>query len=141
MFYHPRSTLAGLFRQMSRYGKGRVRLLRKHPDSFSPAVFLPAAFLCGVAAGSAGRPLWHPLLAEAYAGVLALYALVVSWFSVTLSVRRRAAALLPLLPLVFAAVHAGAGWGVLSEAIAGRKPARPAPVLTAAVPHVDRQAA
>ena len=140
VFYHPRATLAGLFRQMSRYGKGRVRLLRKHPDSFSPAVFLPAAFLCGVALGPL-TALCHPLLAAAYAAALALYALAVLWFSVALSVRRRDAALLPLLPLVFAAIHAGAGWGVLSEAIAGRKPASPAPVLAAAVPHISRQAA
>ncbi len=137
VFYHPRATLAGLFRQMSRYGKGRVRLLRKHPDSFSPAVFLPAAFLCGAGPLTA---LCHPLLALVYVGVLGLYALAVLWFSVALSVRRRDAALLPLLPLVFAAVHAGAGWGVLSEVIIGRKSANPTPVLAAA-PRTGRQAA
>ena len=27
--YHPRSTLSGLFRQMARYGRGRVRLARR----------------------------------------------------------------------------------------------------------------
>src|SRR5262249_2194741 len=33
--YYPRSCLTGLFRQMMRYGAGRVRLLRKHPETFS----------------------------------------------------------------------------------------------------------
>ena len=131
--YHPRATLSGLFRQMTRYGRGRVRLLRKHPDSFSLPGFLPAAFLCGAALGPL-TALCHPLLALAYAATLGLYALVVLLASVGLCVRRRDAALLPWLPLVFAAVHAGAGWGVLSEAFAGRRPAAPAPLLPAAVP-------
>jgi len=131
--YHPRATLGGLFRQMTRYGRGRMRLLRKHPDTFSPAAFLPAAFLCGVAAGPLAA-VWHPLLALAYAGALGLYALTVLLFSFALCVRRRDLALLPWLPLVFAAVHAGAGWGVLWEAVAGRTPAAAAPALPAAAP-------
>jgi succinoglycan biosynthesis protein ExoA len=129
--YHPRATLAGLFGQMARYGRGRVRLLRKHPDTFSPAVLLPAAFLCGVALGPLAA-LCHPLLAVAYAGTLGVYALVLLACSVALCVRRRDAALLPWLPLVFATVHAGAGWGVLYEAVAGKRSAAPAPALPAA---------
>lgn len=136
--YHPRGTLAGLFRQMTRYGRGRVRLLRKHPDSFSLPGFLPAAFLCGVALGPL-TALCHPLLGWAYASVLGLYTLVLLLFSVALCIRRRDPALLPLLPAVFATIHAGAGWGVLCEAFAGRKPAAPAPVLSGAV--TRRQAA
>src|SRR5262249_36769813 len=46
--YYPRASLPGLFRQMVRYGRGRVRLLRKHPDTFSLPGFVPAAFLAGV---------------------------------------------------------------------------------------------
>jgi hypothetical protein len=53
--------------------------------------------------------------------------------------RRRDPALLPLLPLVFATVHAGAGWGVIYEAVAGRKPAKSAPALGVVLP--QRQAA
>jgi succinoglycan biosynthesis protein ExoA len=131
--YHPRATLSGLFRQMTRYGRGRVRLLRKHPDSFSLPGFLPAAFLCGVALGPLAA-LCHPLLALAYAAAVGLYALVVLACSAALCVRRRDAALLPLLPLVFATVHGGAGWGVLVEAVAGRKPAEPVPALPATRP-------
>src|SRR5262249_16530671 len=51
--YHPRGSLPGLFRQMVRYGRGRVRLLRKHPETFRLPGFLPALFLAGVAAGLA----------------------------------------------------------------------------------------
>ncbi|HVS38133.1 MAG TPA: glycosyltransferase family 2 protein [Gemmataceae bacterium] len=131
--YHPRGTLAGLFRQMTRYGRGRVRLLRKHPDSFSLPGFLPAGFLLGVALGPL-TALCHPLLALTYAGAVGLYVLIVLLTSLALCIRRRDAAMLPWLPLVFASVHAGAGWGVLVEAFAGRKPIEPAPTLAAVGP-------
>ena len=49
--YYPRASLVGLFRQMVRYGRGRIRLLRKHPETFSLPGFVPAAFLAGVVLG------------------------------------------------------------------------------------------
>ncbi len=116
--YHPRTSLTGLFRQMVRYGRGRVRLLRKHPETFTAGGFLPAVLLAGLAAG----PLCWWLgggMAAAWLGGAAPYALAVLLFSVTLSVRRREAALLPLLPLVFLAIHLGAGVGQWWEALAG----------------------
>ncbi len=51
--YAPRDSLSGLFRQLVRYGRGRVRLLRKHPETFSLTSLLPAFFLLGCAAGLA----------------------------------------------------------------------------------------
>ncbi len=79
-------SLTGLFRQMMRYGRGRVRLLRKHPDTFSLPGFMPAAFLAGVVVG----PLlacWSSLLSLLYLGVLAVYAATLLLFSLALSVR------------------------------------------------------
>ncbi len=118
VWYHPRTSLAGLFRQMARYGRGRVRLLRKHPDSFTWPGFLPAVLLAALAAG----PLcgwWGGPLAAAWLGGAALYAVAVLLFSLALCVRQREAALLPLLPLVFLAIHLGAGAGQWWEALAG----------------------
>jgi succinoglycan biosynthesis protein ExoA len=120
--YQPRASLAGLFRQMERYGRGRVRLLRKHPDTFSLKSLLPGAFLAGVALGPLAALLWPPLWL-AYGGALALYALTVLMVSVGLSVRERRVGLLPWLPPAFAAIHLGAGAGILREALAG--PERP----------------
>ena len=40
---------------MFRYGRGRARLLRKYPDTFSVGGFLPAAFLLGLAIGPLAR--------------------------------------------------------------------------------------
>lgn len=124
--YHPRSSLAGLFRQMVRYGRGRVRLLRKHPETFSLPGFVPAAFLAGVVLG----PLlacWSSVLAMLYLGVLAVYGMALLSCGLSLCVREREARLLPLFPLVFMAIHAGAGAGVWCEMLAGprRPPAEP----------------
>jgi succinoglycan biosynthesis protein ExoA len=119
--YHPRSNLPGLFRQMLRYGRGRMRLLRKHPESFSLSGFVPAAFLAGIVAG----PLLaycSSLLALLYAGVLGLYGAALLLFSVALCVRERDVRLLPLFPLVFLTIHAGAGAGVWCELLLGPPP-------------------
>jgi succinoglycan biosynthesis protein ExoA len=121
--YRPRTSLPGLFRQMVRYGRGRVRLLRKHPDTLSPKSLLPALWLAGLVVG--------PLLCAAvpalwlvYLGAVALYLAVVGGFSVGLAVRAREPRLLPLFPPVFFAVHAGAGAGLWLELLSGpqRKP-------------------
>jgi succinoglycan biosynthesis protein ExoA len=116
--YFPRPSLGGLFRQMVRYGRGRVRLLRKHPDTFSPAALVPAAFLAGLVAGPL-LALWVPVLIWVYAGALTTYALAVLAFSLALSVGKRQPELLPLLPPVFLAVHLGAGVGAWQELLAG----------------------
>jgi GT2 family glycosyltransferase len=123
--YFPRDSLGGLYRQMVRYGRGRVRLLRKHPDTFSPAGFIPALFLAGLVLG--------PLLAcfvsglwLVYAGVLALYTALLLGFSAAIAARQRDLRLLPLLPGVFATVHVGAGAGVWWELLAPSRRDRPA---------------
>jgi len=118
--YFPRDSLGKLYRQMIRYGRGRVRLLRKHPDTFSAPGFVPAAFVAGLLLG--------PLLAWlvsmlwfVYIGCLALYAVLVLAFSAALAARRRDPALLMLLPLVFVTVHVGAGTGAWWELLAGHR--------------------
>jgi succinoglycan biosynthesis protein ExoA len=119
--YHPRNSLAGLFRQMVRYGRGRVRLLRKHPESLSLPCLLPALFLLGLLLGPVVAKL-SPLLAGVYFGALSIYGSSILLSSFALSVRGRDLAALPWLPFVFAAVHAGAGVGVLLEFLMGKKP-------------------
>jgi GT2 family glycosyltransferase len=115
--YHPRGTLAGLFRQMVRYGRGRVRLLAKHPDTFSARGFVPAAFVLGLIAGPPLAAL-SPWLAGLYAGALGVYVLVVALASLLMALRARDWRLLPWLPLVFLAIHCGAGTGMLVEGVA-----------------------
>src|SRR5262249_38098141 len=116
--YHPRATLGGLFRQMTRYGRGRVRLLRKHPDTLSPGTLVPAAFVLFVLLGAVAA-LTHPWVALAYGVTMGLYAALVLAVSTALAWRKRELALLPVLALVFLTVHVGAGVGLLWEALLG----------------------
>jgi succinoglycan biosynthesis protein ExoA len=120
--YVPRDSLTRLFRQMIRYGRGRVRLSRKHPDTVSVPGFVPAAFVAGLVLGPILACLL-PILWLLYGGALALYLTLVLGFSAAIAVRQRHLALMPRLPAVFAAVHLGAGVGQWWEFLAGR-PAR-----------------
>ena len=111
--YFPRSSLRGLFHQMARYGRGRVRLLRKHPETFSPGGFIPAAWLAVLALGPLARIFWPPLW-WVYGGLVAFYASAVLATSASIALRHRPR-FLGWLPMVFLTLHAGSGWGVLLE--------------------------
>ena len=111
---------------------GVSALLRKHPDTFSAGGFLPAVWLAGVALGPLAGLAWAPLWWIG-GGALALYLAVVGTTSVHLAFRKRKAWLVGLLPLVFLTVHAGSGYGVLSEFLQGRSPKHaPSTVLESA---------
>jgi len=117
--YHPRSTLGGLYRQLFRYGRGRGRLLRKHPDTFSVGSLVPAAFVAGLLVG---LPLafWSPWLRAIYLSVIGLYLLMVLAASGRAALQnRQGVRMAPWLPPVFFAIHGGAGAGVLYELIFG----------------------
>jgi succinoglycan biosynthesis protein ExoA len=112
--YFPRSSLRGLFRQMVRYGRGRVRLLRKHPETFTVTGFMPALFLLGVLAG----PLlsWRsPWLSVAYVAGLTTYAATLLLTSLAIGLRPGSRRMLTWLPPVFITIHCGAGAGILLE--------------------------
>jgi succinoglycan biosynthesis protein ExoA len=116
--YHPRAKLRGLFRQLVRYGRGRVRLLKKHPDTFSLGSFLPAGYWIGVLSGWLGGWFWSPLWLLYFAAV-GLYAGVVLAESLAISITSRKLYLVPLLPLVFLVIHLACATGVLLELFSG----------------------
>jgi succinoglycan biosynthesis protein ExoA len=117
--YFPRSSLPRLFHQMARYGRGRVRLLRKHRDTFSPGVFVPAAWVAGLIAGPLAGLAWYPLW-WIYGGVIAVYLALLGATTIMITLRQREPRFLYWLPLVFMTVHAGSGWGVIGELVLGR---------------------
>jgi succinoglycan biosynthesis protein ExoA len=45
IYSYPRTTLWGLFTQQARYGVGRARFVRKHPDGLTTETLLPTALL------------------------------------------------------------------------------------------------
>jgi succinoglycan biosynthesis protein ExoA len=121
--YHPRATLAGLFRQMQRYGRGRLRLLRKHPETFSPLGFAPALFLLFVAAGPLAA-IWSRRAGLFYVVVLSFYVLTTLGYSAVLALKARRWSLCAWLPAVFATLHSGAGIGILIEVPCQLRPRR-----------------
>jgi succinoglycan biosynthesis protein ExoA len=116
--YHPRASLRGLFRQMTRYGRGRVRLFRKHAETFSWGSVVPALFTLGMIAGPilAWFSAW---LAAAFLAGFGLYVLAVLVTSLDIVRRTRDWRIFPRLLAVFPAIHLGAGFGVLREALLG----------------------
>jgi len=119
--YHPRDSLLRLFRQMVRYGRGRMRLLRKHPETLSASSLVPALFLLGLAAGPV-LALFSSWLGLAYLAGVGLYAGIVAAVSLLLAAQHCEPRLLPWLPAVFATIHVGAGAGLLWEGLAGATP-------------------
>ena len=120
--YRPRGTLAGLFRQLARYGRGRVRLLRKHRDTLSLRTFVPLLFVVGLLAGlplSAAVPWLRPL----YFAALMAYATIVGLSSLWIAAGKRQLALVAWLPLVSATIHIASGTGMLLELLC--RPAAP----------------
>jgi succinoglycan biosynthesis protein ExoA len=114
--YHPRSSLRGLFRQMVRYGRGRVRLARKHPQTLSWAAMAPAVLVFGIGLGWLPA-LLYPALALTYLSFLTIYAIVVLAATLALACRHRKLSLVLWLPLIYVTLHCGAGCGVLRELI------------------------
>lgn len=107
--YFPRTTLAALWRQLQRYGQGRARFLRKHPEAMNIDMIIPPAFAAGVVAGPFAGFI-HPALWWAYLGTIALY------LAITGLVALRAAGGNPALALrvqaVFFVIHFGLGAGL-----------------------------
>ncbi len=122
--YQPRASLSALALQMARYGRGRARLGRKFPNTITLPSLVPPLWLAWLWVGFVLSVLWQPV-----GIVLALS--VVFYFAVlaaeSLRVRMRSAGVsLARLPFVFAAIHAGFGWGYWKEILFGS--GRPLPV-------------
>ncbi|MDR1477408.1 MAG: glycosyltransferase family 2 protein [Planctomycetaceae bacterium] len=119
--YVPRSTFFGLAFQMFRYGRGRIRLYRKHPDTFSIKSFGLGFFVFGLILGFLislldvwfGRG-WFFL---AYYFTVAFYLATVSIESVRLSILQRKLPILFFLIPVFLTIHFSFGWGIIRETL------------------------
>lgn len=120
--YVPRASLRKLFHQLVRYGRGRMRLLRKHRDTFTWKTFVPALFVAIVLGGIPPACLWPSSAGILYGSFWGVYLLVVLMVSTILSMSRRNLWLLPRLPLVFFVIHFSSGWGILRELFASQSP-------------------
>ena len=140
--YRPRASLGGLWRQYWNYGRGRMRVLRKHPDFLAPRHLAPSALvvvLAGLAAAGAVVPAAHAalsLVAVAWGAILA---------GAACSARGARWRERLLLPCAVAGMHLAYGAGLLRELVrrssgapraagaAGVPVPRPAPRVTLSV--------
>lgn len=116
--YHPRPSLRSLFRQLARYGRGRIRLARKHPETCTWKSLAPAGWLIWMLGSLlwACYGGWGPYL---LGGSLALYLGAVLVTSLLLIVNHRPGIAALWVPLVFVTIHVAAGYGLLHEMLAG----------------------
>ncbi len=113
VYYEPRSTLAGLLKQMMRYGRGRIRLAAKHPDSLSITGLIPLFLLLLAALTLLSLP-FHGIFRIVLLAGAALYLLAVLASSFQLS-RAHGFRCLWQGPFAYLGVHMGLGLGMLEE--------------------------
>ncbi|HEX8950038.1 MAG TPA: glycosyltransferase family 2 protein [Dissulfurispiraceae bacterium] len=118
--YYPREDLAGLFRQMERYGLGRFNLARKHPETFRMETLIPPAFAAGLLlmflAGLLS--ILSSVLYGVFVTLYLLYSLYV-FMIVAEALRiafKRGGRYFKHLPFIFFIIHFGLGWGFLRGA-------------------------
>jgi succinoglycan biosynthesis protein ExoA len=112
--YHPRSSLSGLWKQMVRYGRGRYRFNRKHPQAFSVTQVIPALFLLWLLFGSVGSVI-SARIAQMLLWSTAVYVAVIVASSIALGLRRGWRHAITA-PSVYLTIHFGLGYGFLAEA-------------------------
>jgi len=113
--YYPRTTLAGLWKQMARYGRGRFRFIHEHPSALSIGQLLPPAMVGWfVAAGIVS--IFSSLIAKVLLTSLVLYAGMVLAFSIGLGVRHGRRHFL-VAPAVYLTIHFALASGFLLEAL------------------------
>jgi len=113
VFYYPRESIKGLFNQLKRYGVGRFRLARKHPETLSVSTLLPALFTGGMPLLGILSILSSPIFLL-FLGILGIYILMILGGSIAISLRN-GLRYLPFLPLIYPAIHIGLGSGFLQE--------------------------
>jgi len=107
--YYSRASLGRLWRQYSRYGLWKVRVLQKHPKQMSIRQFAPAALVLALL-GAGLLALAVPGLGPVLALLPAIYLAGILVASVLVSARE-GLMLLPILPAAFIALHFGYGTG------------------------------
>lgn len=118
--YFPRKSLLGLFKQMVRYGRGRMRFAHKHQGNWGSGTLVAAVFVLYVVLGATASFL-VPNALIAYMVGLAIYLSALLYSAVGIARRNHCARLLYQIPAVLVMVHFGAGCGLLAEWFAGRE--------------------
>lgn len=124
--YYPRENIKGLFKQMSRYGQGRYKFIRKHPETLSLNQVIPALFFLGILLILAleGLVFIYPPLTLRHFSLIPLRGLIFIYCTYLVGIilvsidlgRRKGKSYFQFLPLIFFIIHIGVGHGLLKEA-------------------------
>lgn len=112
--YYPRENARALFKQMVRYGRGRRRLLSKHPETFSISGILPALIAITVLVLPFVAWLYPPGLWQVLGPLYAAYILVIAMQSIALSLRHGTKYFSGLMT-AYVTIHFGLGLGFISK--------------------------
>lgn len=125
--YYPRDSLKGLFRQMKRYGMGRFKFIKKHPEAANLNMLIPSIFVLGLlvlitfglyCAFSFLFPVSRLAFVDVPMGILTLvysaYLILVLGESLRIGLKKGSRFLEYLLP-IFLIIHFGLGFGFLNE--------------------------
>ena len=120
VYYEARSSLRSFSKQLIRYGRGRVRLARKHPDTFRLGTAVPLVIF------GTGLMACIPLLQSAFrhrvfwllAIPFSLYLLAVGTCTLALA-RKRGILSLLAAPVIYLCLHLSLAFGMIRELLSG----------------------
>ena len=122
VYYYPRDTFRNLFQQQTRYGVGRWRFIRKHPESFTketlvpPVIFLGSMFVpISILLGD-----FFPVLSSLHLWPMLLYFLILLGVGFKEAISRKSFFSAILVALAVWITHMGLGWGVLKAPFLSR---------------------
>ena len=107
--WESRQSVGALWRQYRRYGKGKAKVVLRHPSSIRPRHLLPPLFVAYLAAAGA-LALARPHRSGVAAAAVSPYAAALAAASVHTGRTIDDASGRPLVPLAFVAMHVG--WGI-----------------------------
>lgn len=120
-YNRPRATLGGLGRQYWNYGRGRLRVLRKHPDFLLVKHLVPGAFVA-VLAALAVLAVALPIARPALLALVGAYATALAVAAAAGAEHGWREAL--LVPCAVGIIHVAYGGGMLCGALASFAPVR-----------------
>jgi GT2 family glycosyltransferase len=119
IFYVARSSPRALFKQMARYGAGRIRLMRKHASERSLKVFVPLAILVFLALTPLASLTLPWPINLVWAALLAIYALALLCTGLLIATKDKDLTFMKQVRMTAAVafallvIHVGLGWGEL----------------------------
>jgi len=119
--YYSRQTWSHLARQYYRYGRSKIKTLKKYPESLRPRQMVAPLFVAGLIVGLI-LPFISPILGWFYMGVIILYIVLGLFFAIRIAIASDERASIWRIMLVFIIMHITWGLGFWRELI------KPAPL-------------